>query len=159
MADAIAAQQTEANAAKDVTNAKSALRVMERLVDRDSKRWYAAWLKLYPAGTPEGDAALANVPTETGVPVPVALEIALLNPQADHTVELTYATKGGKHATTLELQWKTGGDLDFGHSTPVVRPRQTVGPFAAGALVTFRTRVANSTAGVVLSQPVQALIQ
>jgi hypothetical protein len=41
---AIAAQRTEAENQRDVTNAKSALRTADRKTDRGNKRWYQAWL-------------------------------------------------------------------------------------------------------------------
>ncbi|MFZ4765207.1 MAG: hypothetical protein ACOYMN_09675 [Roseimicrobium sp.] len=145
------AQQAVADAQRDLSAAKTALRALESKVDRNNKRWYLTWTKLHPAGTPEGDAARSQVPTEQGTPAPTPLEITSATGQPDRTIVLAYDPDGGEHATTEELQWRTGDDPDFGHSTPVVRPTQTVGPFAAGSIVQLRTRVANSTSGVVLS--------
>jgi hypothetical protein len=147
------AQTAVADGQREVNKIKTALRALESKVDRDNKRWYQAWMKLFPQGTPEGDAAFSQVPTESGVSAPVALEIDSATANSDRTVLLTYATSGGDHATTLELQWKLESEGDFGHSTPITRPTQTVGPFPANATVTFRTRVANSSPGVVLSAP------
>ncbi len=124
--------QEEANAVREVSKAKAALRGAERKVDRDNKRWYLAWMKMYPVGTPEGDAAKTQVPTEEGVAPPVALEIATLTVNVDRTVTLLYPENGGEHATTLELQSRLPGDADFGHTMPVLRPQQTVGPFPGG---------------------------
>jgi hypothetical protein len=64
IADCEKALRTQAEKRRAVTNARSALRRLERRVDRDNKRWFKAWVNHYPAGTPEGDAALAQVPTE-----------------------------------------------------------------------------------------------
>ena len=91
----LAAQNNEANALRPVSNAKSALRAQDRRVDRDNKRWYRAWTKFYPEGTPEGDAARAQVPTEEGTPLPNALEIASIVVHADRTVTMNYPATGG----------------------------------------------------------------
>lgn len=155
---AIAAQETEEAAGVTVTNAKSALRSAERRVDRDNKRWYKAWTKVYPEGTEEGDAARSGITTEQGTPPPNALPIQSVTPNPDRTVLVTYATTGGEHATTLELLWRLQSEADFGHTTPVTRPSQTVGPFPAGTTVTFITRVTNSTTGNVPSTPIAAAI-
>ena len=45
MTAAINAQKTEAEKARDVTNAKSALRTADHKTDRANKRFYKAWLK------------------------------------------------------------------------------------------------------------------
>ena len=59
---ALATQKTEAEKQRDVTTAKGSLRAADRKLDRANKRWYKAWLKAFPAGTPEGDAALSDIP-------------------------------------------------------------------------------------------------
>lgn len=141
-----------------VNKAKTALRTGESKLDRDNKRWYLAWLKTYPAGTAEGDAALSQVPTELGTQEPNALQIATLTVHGDRTVTVNYPENGGEHATTLELLYKLSGEQAYGHTTPVVRPSQTAGPFPPGETVTFITRVANSTDGNVLSDPKSAVM-
>jgi hypothetical protein len=153
VSDCEAALNTVAGQQRTVTNAKSALRSLESRVDRDNKRWYQAWTAQFPAGTPEGDAALSQIPTEQGTQEPNALEIASLEVHADRTVTVNYPDNGGEHATTLELLTKLPGEDDFGHTVPVVRPSQTAGPFAAGATVSFVVRVSNSTPGFVLGTP------
>lgn len=158
IAACLQAQAGVAAAQTAVTNAKGDLRKAEAKADRDNKRWYLAWCRMFPEGTQEGDAARSDVPTEAGTLPPVALEIASLAASLARLVTLTYPASGGEHATTLELQYRLPGEVEFGHSTPVVRPEQTVGPFPAGSTVTFRTRGANSTPGVVLSQPKTVLI-
>ena len=151
-------QRAEAAAIKDVSVAKSALRTRERKVDRDNKRWYKAWTKMYAEGTAEGDAARSQVPTEQGTLPAQALEILAATEQPVRMVQLAYDPDGGLHATTLELQWRLPGDVDFGHTIPVVRAGQTVGPFPANTLVIFRTRGSNSTPGVALSGTVGVLV-
>ena len=141
-----------------VNNTKTALRSGEAKLDRDNKRWYLAWLKTYPAGTAEGDAALSQIPTEQGTQEPNALQIATLAVHGDRTVTVNYPENGGEHATTLELLYKLGGEEAYGHTTPVVRPSQTAGPFPPNETVTFITRVANSTDGNVLSEPKSAVM-
>ena len=150
--DAIAAQSTEATAARTLSSARTALRIADRQVNRHNKRWYAAWTKTYPVDTPEGDAARSDVPTEHGVPAPVALEIESLAVQPDKQVIVTYAEQGGDHATTLELLYQLPGEPDFGHGTKVVRRVQMAGPFAPGTLVRFCTHAANSTDDSVFSE-------
>ena len=119
---------------------------------------YAAWLKAYPAGTPEGDVARSRIPTEAGTPEPTALPIYSATPQAGRVVAIVYANEGGAHATTLELLCQLPGEPDFGHSTPVQLGGQLVGPFPPNTLVGLRTRVSNSHAGFVLGDIVQVLI-
>lgn len=154
---AIAKQKTEAERHRDVTNAKSALRTADRKLDRGNKRWYAAWLKAYPVGTPEGDAAASQIPTEQGTAPAQVLPILSAVAQPDHTVIVTIDPAGGLHATTKELQYQLPGEPEFGHSTPITANQLTVGPFAAGASVSFRTRVSNSNPGFVTS-PVVSVI-
>ena len=148
---AIGQQKNEAEKQRLVTNAKSALRTADGKTDRANKRWYQAWLKAFPAGTPEGDAALSDVPTEQGTPAPSALEILSAVAVADHTVHLDLDPAGGAHATTKELQYLLPGEADFGHSTAITGTMMTAGPFTVGASVSFRTRVANSNPGTVTS--------
>ena len=154
---ALAAQKTEAEKQRLVTNTKSALRSADRKLDRGNKRWYKAWVKAFPAGTPEGDAALSQVPTEQGVLQAVVLLILSAVAQPNHTVIVTLDPAGGAHATTKELQYMLPGETEFGHATPITANSMTVGPFAAGASVSFRTRVSNSNPGVVTSPVVGAI--
>ena len=141
-----ALQQNVANADTKLSEAKSALRTQTLRADKNNKRWYAAWETTFPEGSPEHDA-LSTITTETGTSAPNALEIATLTVAA-LSVQVAYVPDGGAHATTLELQTRIHGtETDFGHSVPVVATGQTVGPFASGAVVDFRTRAANS-AGV-----------
>lgn len=154
---ALLAQKTEADVARFVTNSKSALRTADRKTDRGNKRWYKSWLKAFPVGTPEGDAAVAQVPTEQGTPDPSPLAILSITPLPDHRVRVTFDPNGGAHATTKELQYQLPGEPEFGHATPITANEMTVGPFAPGTAVSFRTRVANSNPGTVQS-PVLAVI-
>ncbi len=145
-------QKAEAAAQHEVTAAKAALRAADHKLDRANKRWYKAWMKAFPPGTPEGDAAKAQIPTELNtVADPEALEITLLTPQANHTILVAFNPDGGAHATTRELLYRLAGEPEFGHTAPITGTSMVAGPFAAGALVTFRTRVANSNPGTVPS--------
>lgn len=154
---ALAKQKTEAEKQRDVTNSKSALRTADIKLDRGNKRWYKAWLLAFPVGTPEGDAAASQIPTEQGVAQAVVLLILSAVAQPDHTIIVTLDPAGGLHATTKELQYMLPGETEFGHSTPITSNSMTVGPFAAGASVSFRTRVSNSNPGFVTS-PVVSVI-
>ena len=158
IAAAIAAQTTEAQKQRLVTNSKSALRTADRKTDRANKRWYKSWLKAYPEGTPEGDAALSQIPTEQGTPPPLPLIIQSATPLSDRRVRVTVDPTTGQHATTKELQSKLPGETEFGHATPITGNEITVGPYAAGAVVSFRTRVSNSNPGVVTSPAVTVVI-
>lgn len=155
---ALVAQKTEAEQQRLVTNAKSALRTADRKTDRANKRWYKAWLKAYPAGTPEGDAALAQIPTEQGVAPAEPIEILTLTALADHRVRVNLDPNGGAHATTKELQYQLPGETEFGHSTPITENEMFVGPLAVGATVTFRTRTANSNPGAATSAPQSVVV-
>lgn len=158
MAAAGVAQKTDAERSRDVTNAKSALRSADRKTDRANKRWYKAWMEAYPAGTAEGDAAQSQVPTEQGVAHAEPLEILTLTPLPNHTVKVNLDPSGGAHATTKELQYHLPGESEFGHSTPITAGEMIVGPFSAGASVTFRTRAANSNPGTVTSAPKSVVV-
>ena len=155
---AITAQKTEAERQRDVTNAKSALRTADRKTDRANKRWYQAWLQAWPKGTAEGDAAQSQIPTEQGTAQAQSLEILTLTPLPDHTVRVNLDPSGGAHATTKELQYQLPGETELGHSTPITNNEMIVGPFAAGANVIFRTRVANSNPGTVASAPKSVVV-
>ena len=154
---ALAAQKTEAEKQRDVTNAKTALRAADRKLDRADKRWYQAWLKAYPPGTPEGNAAQSQIPTEQGVPQAEMLAILSAVAQPDHSFVVTFDPNGGDHAATKELQYQLAGEPEFGHSTPITGNSMTVGPFAAGVTVSFRTLVSNSNPGFVTSPVVAAV--
>ncbi len=146
---AIAAQKTEAERLRDVTNAKSAPRTADRKTDRANKRWYLARLKAYPEGTP--DAALADVPTEQGVAPAQAIEILTLVAQTNHTLQANLDPACGAHATTKEFQYMVPGETEFGHTTPITGNTVVIGPFAVGLTVTCRARVANFNPGTVTS--------
>ena len=158
IANCLVAQQSVATAQTALTDAKAALSALARKVDRDNKRWYGAWTKLYPAGTPEGDNARSNVPTEEGTPAPTPLEIESLTVQVDKRVAVMYAEQGGEHATTLQLQYQLPGEADFGHDADAVRRVHMAGPFAPGTLVRFRTHAGNSTDDQVFSAVAQVQI-
>ena len=150
--DAEDALETQAAKQHDVIAAKAALRATDRKLDRGNKRWYKSWMQAYPAGTPEGDSALGQVPTEQGGAAdPEPLEITQLTPQANHTILVAFDPAGGAHATTKELLYRLPGEPEFGHTAPITGATMTAGPFPAGALVTFRTRVANSNPGTIPS--------
>ncbi len=154
----LAAQKTEAERQRDVTNAKSTLRTADRTLDRGNKRWYKAWLLAYPAGTLEGEAALAQIGTEQGVAQAQVLPILSATPLPDQQVTVQLDPAGGAHATTNELQYQLPGEPEFGHSTPIVGTAITVGPFTPGITVAFRTRVSNSHPGFVTSDVVTVVI-
>ena len=158
VAAALSSQKAEAVLQNEVTKAKGLLRAAERKLDRANKRWYKAWLKAYPAGTPEGNAALADVPAEGGVAQAAKLEIDTMTPLADHTIQVTLDPEGGAHATTKELQTLLPNETEFGHTVPITGNVMVLGPYAAGTLVQARVRTANSNPGSVLSAVKSAVV-
>lgn len=136
--------QTVENEKSELNQLKGLLNKTARRVDRNNKRWYAAWSKNFVSGSPEYNA-LGQVTTEQGTPEPTALEIDTLTADGNN-VNVTYVEGGGDHATTLELLWQVvGTDPAFGHATLVNLSGQTVGPFPPGSEIRFKTRATNST--------------
>jgi len=135
--------QTVENERAEVSQKKSQLQTTSRRVDRNNKRWYAAWANFFAVGSPEHNA-LSQVDTEEGTTPPTALEIATLT-QTVLSVAVAYVAGGGRRATSLVLLYQVVGvDADFGHATPVVLAGQTIGPFPAGATINIKTRATNS---------------
>ena len=136
--------QAVENERSELNQKKSQLNATARRVDRNNKRWYAAWSKNFAVGSPENNA-LSQVDTGPTTPAPSAQEINTLVASGNN-VAVTYLAGGGAHATTMVLLWQVvGTDPDFGHATPVVLTGQTVGPFPPGPEVLFKTRASNST--------------
>jgi len=135
--------QTAQNEESELNGKKSQLQTTTRRVDRINKRWYRSWKNNFAEGSPERNA-LSQVDTEEGTNPPTALEINTLL-QSGLLLLVAYVAGGGRHATSLILQWQVVGvDADFGHNTPVILAGQSVGPFTAGQTVNFRVRAANS---------------
>lgn len=127
----------------DLSRKKSVLRQTEARVDKNNKKWFAAWAANFPAGTAEHDA-LSQITTEEGTSAPTALVIATAT-ASGLSAAVSYTAGGGAHATSLRLLWRiVGVDADFTHFTSVVLAGQTVGPFVAGQTVEFKTRGENS---------------
>ena len=136
--------QTVEDERSELNQKTSVLKTTSRRIDRNNKRWYAAWSKNFAVGSPENDA-LSQIDTGPTTPAPSALEIATLT-AAGTSVQVAYVAGGGDHATTLVLLWQVVGiDPDFGHATPVNLAGQTVGPFSPGDVIQFKTRGSNST--------------
>ncbi len=137
--------QTVQDRIADLNKARNALRKAAGKVDRDNKRWFAAWEGTYPEGS-VGRDALSQIDTGPHTPPPDAFQINTVTPAVGGSFAAVYVAGGGNHATTLHLQWKvTGVDLDFGHNTLVVLAGQTVATgAAAGVDVIFRTKAENS---------------
>ena len=136
--------QTVEDERSELNQKTGVLKVTTRRVDRNNKRWYAAWSKNFAVGSAENDA-LSQIDTGPTTPAPSALEIATLT-AAGTSVQVAYVAGGGDHATTLVVLWLVVGiDPDFGHATPVNLAGQTIGPFSAGDEIQFKTRGSNST--------------
>lgn len=136
--------QTVENERSELNQKKSELNATARRIDRNNKRWYAAWSKNFAVNSPENNA-LSQIDTGPTTPAPSAQEIDTLVASGNN-VAVTYLVGGGAHATNVVLLWQiVGTDPDFAHATPVVLTGQTAGPFLPGAVVNFKTRAANST--------------
>ncbi len=136
--------QVVENERSELNQKKSQLQTTARRVDRNNKRWYAAWGNNFADGSPQVSAMQSQVDVEEGTNRPTAKEIATLT-QSILSVAVAYVALGGNHATAMSLQWQVVGvDADFGHDTVVILTGQTVGPFAAGATINFRVRASNS---------------
>jgi hypothetical protein len=59
----------------DLSRKKSVLRQTERRVNKNNKKWYAAWAANFPEGTSEHDA-LSQIDTKEGTSAPTALVLA-----------------------------------------------------------------------------------
>lgn len=139
--------QTVADKESELSRKKSQLKTTDARVDRNNKRWYAAWDANFPVGSPENEA-LALITTEEGTATPAAQEIATATASGLNAA-LTYAPGGGAHATSLQLVHKVGGvETDFGHAVPVILAGQQVGPFTAGQVVQFKVLASNSAGTV-----------
>ncbi len=136
--------QTVEDERSELNQKTSLLKTTSRRIDRNNKRWYAAWSQNFAIGSPENDA-LSQIDTGPTTPAPSALKIDTLT-AAGTSVQVAYVAGGGDHATTLVLLWRVVGiDPDFGHATAVNLAGQTIGPFSAGDEIQFKTRGSNST--------------
>jgi hypothetical protein len=139
--------QTIENERGKLTQKRESLRALAAKVDRNNKRWYAAWEGEFAEGSAER-AALSQIDTGGQTPAPEALEINTATAQAPDQVVLTYVAGGGDHATSFKLLWKIETvDADFIHEAVLNLQGQTVTvPNAAGKTVSFKARATNSTA-------------
>lgn len=127
-----------------LSDKRSSLRALAGKVDKNNKRWYAAWEGNFPAGSPERDA-LTQIDTGTPTPPPTVLLIASLSGINATTVQVSYTAGGGAHASELELQWQLAGQPDWTVAGDATEPSQQVSePDFEQATVRFRTRAKNS---------------
>lgn len=139
--------QNVADKESELSRKKSQLKATDARVDRNNKRWYAAWGANFAEGSPEHNA-LSLITTEEGTASPTALEIATATASGLNAA-IAYVSGGGAHATSLQLVHKViGVDTDFGHAVPVVLAGQQVGPFTAGQTVEFKVLASNSSGTV-----------
>jgi len=139
--------QAVENEKAELNQKRTDLKRLATKVDRNNKRWFAAWEGNFADGSPERDA-LGQIDTGPQTPAPGALLIAsvVAQPGARFTVEFTPG--GGAHASTLELLWQVMGvDADFTNQLALVdtTPRVAVTGAVPGVTVRFKTRAGNST--------------
>ncbi len=103
-----------------LSDVRSALRTLADRVDRNNKRWYAAWQGTFPVGTPENDA-LSQI--ETGgsggsgggtpppPPPPVGPGVPVLDSAINSGVVTLTMTATG--ATLFNVYQRTPGEVDF----------------------------------------------
>ena len=126
---------------------KQQLAAVDEKTDKLNKDWYKVMKAAYDPGSPEYEA-LSSIPTETGTPAPVTIEIdTVLQGGADGLrVEVTYEPGGGAHATTKLVRWQVVGvDADFTNSAPLEAAGNEFGPFTVGQVVKVMTEVTNSS--------------
>ncbi len=127
---------------------RGALRTLDAQVDRLNKNWYKYVKGTYDPGHPAYDA-LAGIPTEPSTPAPEVVEIAQVVQGGDEGLQVlvSYEPGGGAHATSKTVEWTLPGEAEpFTHSAPLDASGNALGPFAVDAVITVRTKVANSVA-------------
>ncbi len=132
-----------------LTLRREGLRSLASKVDRNNKRWFAAWEGNFAEGSPEREA-LRQINTGQDTPIPTVLEIAVVAPIGPGAVAITYTEGGGYRATSLELLWqRVGMDAGYTNRTLAVPAGQEIRDgFANGMTINFKTRVGNSTGEV-----------
>jgi hypothetical protein len=135
----------------ELTEKREALKTLAKKVDKNNKRWYAAWEGNFPEGSPERNA-LSQIDTGSPTQQPTALEIAGVGNPSGTELLVSYTPGGGQHATMLTLQWQiVGVDAEFTHDVQAFPSGQGITTGAEiGQTVNLRTRAANS-AGETLS--------
>ena len=101
--------------------AKKAQRDNDRAADRLNKRFYKMAKAISIPDSALYDA-LKDIPTEPSTPKPKPVEIATVSQGGDGGMQVLVAFEpgGGKHATTLQVQWMVEGvDEDFAHAAPL----------------------------------------
>ena len=139
--------QTIENERGKLTQKREALRTLAAKVDRNNKRWYAAWEGEFADNSPER-TALSQIDTGAQTPAPEPLEINTVTALGPDQVGVTYVPGGGDHATSFKLLWRIETvDADFVHEAVLNLAGQTVSVTgAAGKIVSFKARASNSTA-------------
>jgi hypothetical protein len=149
---ALAAQpnllQAVEDAAADLTQARTALRVAATGVDRLSKRFYAK-LQAEARNDEALSAALAQVDTgSANLPGTLGIRSLLQGGTNGLQLVLSYENATFDDSATNMVEWMveggTSSDSSFAHSAPALANGNTLGPFAVGSEVSLRTRVTNA---------------
>ena len=138
--------QNVENEKAELNRKRADLRNAASKVDKNNKRWFAAWEGNFAEGTPERDA-LSQIDTGPQTPVPSALEIGTVTAQAGGQFTVPFVAGGGAHATTELLLWQVVGvDAGFTHQVTLTghSPKVIATGAAPGATVNFKTRESNS---------------
>lgn len=153
-----AKQQTVQDKEAILRDRRGELRTLATKVDRNNKRWYAAWQGEFPAGTPEGDA-LGQITTEGGgsgegtpgdppppPPPPVPPGAATIGSVTAGGPDVTVIGMAAEGAETFDVEVRpVGGDF-------APQASGVAGPdfaFAAPAAGDYEVRIAGrNTAGL-----------
>ncbi len=123
-----------------LSDVRSALRTLAARVDRNNKRWYAAWEGNYPLGTPERDA-LSQIDTEGSggggggtspplPPLPPGVPVLDSTMGSGGIATLTMSATG---ATLFNVYQRTPGEVDFGLVAGAVLSGWSSGSLTAGS--------------------------
>ncbi|MFZ4766921.1 MAG: hypothetical protein ACOYMN_18365, partial [Roseimicrobium sp.] len=119
-----------------LTTVRGTLRTLSTKVDKNNKRWLAAWKGEFPAGTPAGDA-ISQIKTESGgsqnpPTTPDAAEIGSVQVSPDRSVTLRGLSADG--ASSFKLQVSRNGDTSAFDDVAdnVTGPDYTLGQLTPG---------------------------
>lgn len=145
LAAALTGLQGKTQAVEDarsvLSGVRAALRGLAERVDRNNKRWLAAWEGTYPVGTPENDA-LSQIDTESGSsgggtppppPPPVPPGVATLSVVLDSGGEVAILTMVATGATVFNVYQRSPSEVTGGLVASEVGSPWSTGVLGAGS--------------------------